>query len=97
MRLHYGFASEIPFRPRCSTIVHFTIVYLVTWPMYESEAEVDLVLISPLFEKSGCCEGIENVFGLRTSSFTVKSTNGQFSPIFGDKIGLDHGVTSGLV
>ena len=45
LRLHYGFASEIPSRPRCSTIVHFTIVYLVTWPMYESEAEVDLVLI----------------------------------------------------
>ena len=49
------------------------------------------------FEKSGCCEGIENVFGLWTSSFTVKSTNSRFGPIFGDKIGLDHGVTSGLV
>ena len=24
-----------------STIVHFALVYLVTWPMYESEAGVD--------------------------------------------------------
>ena len=27
------------------SIVHFTVVCLVTWPMNESEAEVDLVLI----------------------------------------------------
>ena len=27
------------------TIVHFTVVRLVTWPMNESEAGVDLVLI----------------------------------------------------
>ena len=26
-------------------IVHFTVVYLVTWPMNESEAGVDIVLI----------------------------------------------------
>ena len=26
-------------------IVHFTVVYLVTWPMNESQAGVDLVLI----------------------------------------------------
>ena len=68
--------------------------------MYESEARLELTLfwLKPsFFEKSGCCESIENVFGLWTSSFTVKSTNGRFGPIFGDKIGMDHGVTSGLV
>ena len=70
-------------------------MYLVTLSIYESEAGVDLVLIETFV--LGCCESIENVFGLWTSSFTVKSTNGRFGPIFGDKIGMDHGVTSGLV
>ena len=29
----------------CCVIVHFTVVCLVTWPLNESEAGVDLVLI----------------------------------------------------
>ena len=32
-------------RPFSVSIDHFTVVYLVTWPMNESEARVDLVLI----------------------------------------------------
>ena len=60
--------------------------------------KVRLELSKPsFFEKSGCSEGIENVFGLWTSSSTVKSTNGRFGPFLGDKIGLDCGMTSGLV
>ena len=32
-------------RPFSKSIDHFTVVYLVTWPMNESKARVDLVLI----------------------------------------------------
>ena len=34
-------------------IVHFTIVYLVTWPVNENEAGVDLVLIESSMLFSG--------------------------------------------
>ena len=45
MLVYIGLAAHEPSRHTCACIDYFTVVCLVTWPLNESEARVDLALI----------------------------------------------------